>query len=562
MKKNILIVLFFLSSCIAYAQSDFDKFYQESQKAFEQFSRDSQADFEAFRQKANEDYANFMRQAWEAFDAHEAEIPIKEKTLPPVVYERPVIESQPTPQPIPEQNTKPQPLPNQDQKTQPAPLPIQEQQPTPQPAPQPIPEQKQTPQPVLQPIHEQNQNTQPAPEPAPQPIQVKPEVVVVPKPKPAPEPLAKIQPKEDVQYNNISVSYYGTPITIAFPVADNLKLARVEENAIADAWKVMSGKNYDITVKTALDARKSYSLCDWAYMDMLKEVTRKHYGQTNEAVLMQAFIMTQSGYRIRLGMSAEKLYMLVASDYTIYGMRYFTLDGSKFYLVNGDGKSKLKICSAKYDKEQALSLQMSALPKLNKERAPKRKLTSRKGVTVGISSNVNLINFFGNYPQACINGDFTTRWAAYANTPLEADIKNALYPTLRSVVENLSEDQAVDVLLNWVQTAFEYGYDDQIWGGDRAFFAQETLYYPYSDCEDRAILFSRIVRDIMKLDVVLLYYPGHLATAVAFNKSVSGDYLTYNNKRYIVCDPTYINAPIGRTMPGMNNQQAKIIALK
>ena len=38
----------------------------------------------------------------------------------------------------------------------------------------------------------------------------------------------------------------------------------------------------------------------------------------------------------------------------------------------------------------------------------------------------------------------------------------------------------------------EYGYDDEIWGKDRLFFADETIHYPFSDCEDRAILFSRL----------------------------------------------------------------------
>ena len=120
----------------------------------------------------------------------------------------------------------------------------------------------------------------------------------------------------------------------------------------------------------------------------------------------------------------------------------------------------------------------------------------------------------------------------------------------------------MEILLNWVQTAFAYKVDDEVWGQDRAFFAQETLYYPYCDCEDRAILFSRLVRDLVGLDVVLLYYPGHLASAVAFNHEEKGDYLTYKNQKYVVCDPTYINAGVGRTMPGMNNQQAQIIALK
>lgn len=184
------------------------------------------------------------------------------------------------------------------------------------------------------------------------------------------------------------------------------------------------------------------------------------------------------------------------------------------------------------------------------------------GVNTSVSLNRNLIDFFNTYPQACFNGDQTTRWAAYANTPVEESVKDMLYPSLKNAIAGLKESDAVGILLNWVQTAFEYEYDDKVWGGDRAFFAQETLYYPYSDCEDRAILFSRLVRDLVELDVVLLYYPGHLATAVAFNGSVNGDYLTYRNRRYIVCDPTYINAGVGRTMPNMNNQEAQVIALR
>ena len=101
-----------------------------------------------------------------------------------------------------------------------------------------------------------------------------------------------------------------------------------------------------------------------------------------------------------------------------------------------------------------------------------------------------------------------------------------------------------------------------MWGHDRAFFAEETLFYPYCDCEDRSILFSRLVRDLLGLDVMLVFYPGHLATAVAFNTSVKGDYIDMNGKHYTICDPTYIGAPIGATMPDMDNKTAKVIVLE
>ena len=63
----------------------------------------------------------------------------------------------------------------------------------------------------------------------------------------------------------------------------------------------------------------------------------------------------------------------------------------------------------------------------------------------------------------------------------------------------------------------------------------------------------------MGLDVVFLHYEGHLATAVAFDEDISGDYIKLNGKKYLVCDPTYINAPIGMEMP--NLQLVKVIRL-
>lgn len=65
----------------------------------------------------------------------------------------------------------------------------------------------------------------------------------------------------------------------------------------------------------------------------------------------------------------------------------------------------------------------------------------------------------------------------------------------------------------------------------------------------------------MALDAVSVSYPGHLAV-VHFNKDIPSDYFIVNGNRYLVCDHTYINAPIGRTMPGMNNQKAKVYLME
>ena len=381
-----------------------------------------------------------------------------------------------------------------------------------------------------------------------------------PAPAPAPEPIAPVEPKEEIPYKPCAVSFYGTMVSVGFPTNETFKLAGLSEKQLAKSWKQLANEAYDITLSNVLAIRKNLALCDWGYVELLQAVSEKKYGKTNEAVFMQAYLLSQSGYKIRMATDDNRLYLLVATQHNMLGISYFILDNTKFYALNCDSK-ELSICKASFDQEKSLSLQLRQEQKLDTEMTAPRKLTSKYGVTAQVAVNKNMIDFFNDYPSAYIGNDIMTRWAVYANTPLDKSIKTTLYPTLKKSIEGLSERDAVNKILNFVQTAFVYEYDDKIWGSDRAFFAAETLHYPYADCEDRSILFSRLVRDILGLDVVLLYYPGHLATAVAFTQDVNGDYLTYKNRKYIICDPTYIGAPLGRTMPGMNNQEAQVIVL-
>ena len=283
---------------------------------------------------------------------------------------------------------------------------------------------------------------------------------------------------------------------------------------------------------------------------------------TNEATLFMAFIYCQSGYKMKLAHNNGRLYMLYATEHMLYDKTYFALNGEKYYPLNCN-EERIYICDATFPNERSLSLYVSSVPQLGINKTSDRQLASRRypNVKAIVSSNKNLIEFCNTYPASEIGGNFMTKWAMYANTPLSNSTRSMLYPSLQSSISGLSQLEAVECLLNFTQTAFVYGYDSKIWGYDRAFFAEETLYYPYCDCEDRSILFSRLIRDLIGLNVVLVYYPGHLATAVKFTTPVKGDYLMINGSKYVICDPTYIGAPVGRTMPEMDNTQAKVILL-
>ena len=140
-------------------------------------------------------------------------------------------------------------------------------------------------------------------------------------------------------------------------------------------------------------------------------------------------------------------------------------------------------------------------------------------------------------------------------------IKRNLYPNLKKQISGKTELEAANILLNFVQTAFDYQTDQEQFGYERPLFGDELFFYPYSDCEDRSILYSILVHDLLHLDVVMLLYPGHLATAVRFTDEVPGYYFMVNGGKYVLCDPTYIGAPVGDCMPQFVGTAAEVVII-
>ena len=94
--------------------------------------------------------------------------------------------------------------------------------------------------------------------------------------------------------------------------------------------------------------------------------------------------------------------------------------------------------------------------------------------------------------------------------------------------------------------------------------AEERAVAVQRQLTDRAILYTRLMRDLLGLDCLLVYYPGHLAAAVAFTEGTpTGDYLLLDGRRYFVTDGTSLGygASVGTTMTGMDNAGAKVIRL-
>lgn len=388
------------------------------------------------------------------------------------------------------------------------------------------------------------------------------EVIPVPEETPQPEPVEPIQPVPVIQEFWHEFSFFNTPMKVRAEEKNKFRLKSIDGKDISQVWERLSGKEYDNMLSDCLKLRQDFKLCDWAYLLMLLAFSDSFLQSETESILLTSYLYCQSGYKMRLGVADNELCLLFGSKHQIYGVPCYDIEGTYYYLLNGEAE-ELRIANFAFPDEKGMSLVLYEEPLFIRNDSESRVLESKGYKTsASCSINKNLLEFFANYPSSQLDDNPMTRWAMYANVPLDSKTQERLYLSLREAIVGKSKPQAADILLDFVQTAFEYEYDDNVWGGDRAFFSEESLYYPFCDCEDRSILFSRLVRDLLELDVILVYYPGHLATGVKFEEEIIGDYISLNENKYLVCDPTYIGAPIGVTMPGMDNKTAKVILLK
>ena len=391
------------------------------------------------------------------------------------------------------------------------------------------------------------------------------EVVRPENPQPQPTPVIPVKPIQTPNPQKFSFVFLGTELTIRLDKNNMPILTSSKGEDLAAFWAEICDEIYDAILEDCLNLRENLHLCDWAYLLLLRELGNSVYKDCHDsAVLLMTYLYCRSGYTTRLCYTETgNLCLLYASQHFIYEKSYWQIDGVNFYALDYDGET-VYMCPASFPKEKPLSLFMTNSQSLAYAASSPRSLASKRypDCQATVSVNKNLISFFNTYPASVYGDDIMTRWAMYANTQLEDGVKKMLYPALRDIIQGLSQQDAANVLINWVQTAFVYELDDKVWGHDRAFFAEESLYYPYCDCEDRSILFSRLIRDLLGLDVVLVFYPGHLATAVHFTDDIKGDYIMVEGKKFLICDPTYIGAPIGLTMKGMDNATCKAILLE
>lgn len=566
MKRLVFLAVTALASIPLSAQvvtDDFDKFIQEENASFDKFIDD-----------ANKEFIEFLRHPWKKAEAKK---PVERHTKPeppkPVIYDE---------QKHPE-DTPPVELTIKDILNQTT---IEGQQrptvevkkvdqltfdkPTPKPQPQPKP----TPKPTVI-VAKQNTPTiiggnTPKAEPAkpqatpvkPQPVAPKAEPTTPAKPqatpvKPQPKPKAKPAMQSSLQkefYPSVAINYCNTKLYIDASMKGVINITSSQECAVADGYEALCRSNYKPLIANCQQAQKDFRLNDWGVFLFVKTAAEALCNDENSCIVMQQFLLNELGYRAKMARRGDRnqLLLFVATDCMVYGHPYFTKEGLNYYNINGTEACTFYMCNQDSKKAKTpVAMRLNNVPTLNNNVVSRQRTNKAGNVSVSVNVSKSLMDFYASMPQC--------DYGVYAKAPVAGSLAQEVLGTLRPLVQGKSEVDAANLLLNFVQTGFKYATDEEQFGFEKPFFVEELFYYPACDCEDRSVLFGWLVRELLGLDVVYLDYPNHIATAVQFKGDVKGDFLTVDGKRYTVCDPTYIGASIGMTMPNLRSAGVSIL---
>jgi hypothetical protein len=403
-----------------------------------------------------------------------------------------------------------------------------------------------------------------APSEPEEPVSETPEKIIEKTPAPEYVPIKKPAIKPAItpiveKGKKLAFSFYKIPIVLYFdPDFQIERLQRINKKAISSFWDKMSQTDYKPFIKQLGMYKKNLMLNDWGYHYLLHRAGMKiFYGDINRTRLFTWFISSKSGFKSKIGYD-DIIYLLAPSKNSLYSIPYLVEEKEKYYSIFFDKPHEQFASIYTYEggypnAEKVIDYSILHTPAI-KAFIEKRDIKFKfKGevFSFSIEYDKNLVEFFKYYPQSDLK--------IYFIADISANTKQNLIKNLKPLIEGRNIEDAVNFLLRFVQTAFPYKTDDDQFGREKYLFIEETLYYPYSDCEDRSFLFAWLVKNLLDFDVVGLDYPGHVAVAVEMGEKIKGDYIINKNKKYIICDPTYINANAGMAMPNLKNVPSNII---
>ena len=359
-----------------------------------------------------------------------------------------------------------------------------------------------------------------------------------------------IAAQASVATSELAFSFYGQPLHAAR--LNTVKVKSVRNHDVNQAWCTYQKNGADAVVTSLRSTADELGLNDWFMFELVRKYVDELLATSSpmDRVLLEHFLLVSMGYDVRLARTEQQLLLLVPFEQEVYERCFIKIKGKDYYLffdnldANQSERSVIYPCDPIKDDgtRQAFNLLFEGKT-LNVQSDEEKMCDLDDGqIHLACAINPNVIKMLSDYPLMDVQ--------CYATSVVLPQFHQTISEQLEPQLEDMSQCEAANALLHFVQHVFGYNQDRDLHGRYKVNFVEENFYYDENDCEDRSILYAVLVHSLLGLDVHFVEYPDHECTAVHFTDCFTRGYgYDYNGDFYLICDPTYIGADIGRCMP-------------
>lgn len=349
---------------------------------------------------------------------------------------------------------------------------------------------------------------------------------------------------------NVSFDFHGIPMQLP-SIEVRLMESCADKTDFASQWRNLAQAGFaPAFINEVRRLARECRFNDYLTFDLLMSYAGSCFpdvASSSRASLVH-FLLNNMGYDVRLGTTDNGVTMLMLPlKQKIFARSFMEIDGQRYYVFTDDKHTASDIggyintCKLPQGTDAGCHFDLRIPDGLNIPCKPHRFEISFEGMQLKGEVNANLMPILYRYPQMPM-GD-------YAASSLMPELRDDLVKQVKAQLGGMTQLDAVNSLLGFIQRGFEYATDEEQHGFEKPYFLEETLFYPKCDCEDRAVMYGYLLSKALGVENHLIFYPGHESVAVTLDTPVEGDNYSYRGKRFLISDPTFIGASTGVCMP-------------
>src|ERR1035437_1739103 len=310
--------------------------------------------------------------------------------------------------------------------------------------------------------------------------------------------------------HKVSFQFLGSSFSVDFDerISQMPEVMKTDAKSIKSCYDFLRNTNYHFVLEQFAGISTQMNLNDWDYYCLVNEFCKSITNNPNTQKLIAWFMLLESNYKVKIGYYKDDVSILFATAQIVYNTRWFNINGERYYAMQYKHDS-INTYDIDYFKGYKYVNMFHDKPILLEEFKKDKTVTfpyQGKTYSIPVSFDQHYVDYYSTYPMIPVN--------YYFALPVSSTLKESVNLNISPYLKDKNQQESLQFLLSLVQYGFDYKTDLEQFNHEKYMVPDGILFYPNSDCDDRTILFSYLVTELLHLDIVALDFNGHICSAV------------------------------------------------